>query len=44
MKQLNEKMREHLTWSNKKPMRSLGGLNPLQLLEQKMAVSQRDRI
>ncbi len=39
VKQLNEKLRKHLAWSNKKPMRTLEGLNPIQLLEQKLEVS-----
>jgi transposase InsO family protein len=35
VKQLNEKLRGHLAWSNRKPMRTLGGLSPLQVLEKK---------
>ena len=34
--ELNEKLADHLKWSNNKPMRTLGGKTPLELLEQKM--------
>jgi len=42
VKQLNEKLKDHLAWSNRKPMRTLGSLSPLQLLEQKLGISQTD--
>lgn len=37
--ELNRKLADHLAWSNKKPMRTLGGKNPLELLREKLAVS-----
>jgi transposase InsO family protein len=36
---LNEKLREHLCWSNLKTMRTLGRKSPLQLLKEKMAAA-----
>lgn len=35
--QLNKKLREHLRWSNSKPMRTLGGKSPIRLLKEKLA-------
>lgn len=35
--ELNEKLKEHLRWSNRKIMRTLGGKSPLQLLKEKLA-------
>ena len=32
--ELNEKMREHLCWSNRKTMRTLGRKSPLELLKE----------
>lgn len=43
VKQLNEKLKSHLRWSNRKPMRTLGGLSPIQILEQKQEPSQTAR-
>ena len=37
VKELNEKMRVHLGWSNRKPMRTLGGKSPVELLREKLA-------
>lgn len=37
--ELNEKLREHLRWSNRKPMRTLDGKSPLTLLKEKLAVA-----
>jgi len=34
--ELNEKLREHLVWSNNKSMRTLGYKLPMQLLEEKL--------
>jgi transposase InsO family protein len=39
IKELNEKLREHLKWSNRKPMRTLGGKSPVRLLKEKMAAT-----
>lgn len=35
--ELNGKLKEHLRWSNRKIMRTLGGKSPLQLLKEKLA-------
>lgn len=35
--ELNEKLREHLNWSNNKTMRTLGRKSPLQLLKEKLS-------
>lgn len=35
--ELNEKLKEHLEWSNSKPMRTLGYKSPKQLLAEKLA-------
>jgi len=35
--ELNEKLREHLKWSNRKPMRTLGDKSPLLLLREKLS-------
>lgn len=37
--QLNEKLAEHLAWSNRKPMRTLGDRSPLQLLQEKLVTA-----
>jgi transposase InsO family protein len=37
--ELNEKLREHLHWSNRKTMRTLGRKDPFTLLKEKLAVS-----
>jgi transposase InsO family protein len=37
--ELNEKLREHLRWSNRKTMRTLGGKSPLELLKEKLAAA-----
>lgn len=34
--ELNEKLKEHLEWSNNKRMRTLGGKSPVELLKEKM--------
>lgn len=34
--ELNEKLKIHLNWSNNKPMRTLGGKSPMQLLLEKL--------
>ena len=34
---LNRKHKAHLAWSNRKPMRTLGGKSPLELLCEKLA-------
>lgn len=39
VEQLNEKLRKHLRWSNNKPMRTLGGKSPVQLLKEKLAAA-----
>lgn len=44
VKQLNEKLQSHLDWMNTKRMRTLGGLNPVELLRLKMEPSQARRI
>jgi len=36
--ELNHKLREHLEWSNRKPMRTLGGKSPMQRLHEALAV------
>lgn len=37
--ELNEKLKKHLAWSNRKPMRTLGGKSPLELLREKLAAA-----
>lgn len=37
VEELNEKLREHLKWSNNKTMRTLGRKSPVQLLKEKLA-------
>ena len=37
VEELNEKLAEHLIWSNNKPMRTLDGKSPLQLLAEKLS-------
>lgn len=39
VKELNEKLKKHLAWSNRKPMRTLGGRSPLELLREKLAAA-----
>ena len=39
VKELNEKLKVHLAWSNRKPMRTLGGKSPLELLQEKLATA-----
>lgn len=34
---LNRKLKDHLRWSNRKPMRTLGGKSPLDLLREKLS-------
>ena len=36
---LNKKLRKHLYWSNRKPMRTLGGKSPIELLREKLAAA-----
>lgn len=36
---LNKKLRQHLDWSNRKPMRTLGSKSPLELLREKLAAA-----
>ena len=38
VKELNGKLKKHLAWSNQKPMRTLEGKSPLELLREKLAV------
>ena len=38
VKELNDKLKMHLAWSNQKPMRILDGKSPLELLQEKLAV------
>lgn len=33
---LNEKLKKHLYWSNRKPMRTLGNKSPIELLREKL--------
>ena len=37
VKELNGKLKKHLAWSNQKPMRTLEGKSPLELLQEKLA-------
>ncbi|HBK26073.1 MAG TPA: hypothetical protein DDY90_05005 [Clostridiales bacterium] len=39
MKELSKKLKKHLAWSNRKPMRTLGGKSPLELLCKKLAAA-----
>ena len=39
VKQLNDKLKEHLKWSNQKIMRTLGNQSPIDMLRQKMPVA-----
>lgn len=39
VEELNEKLKVHLAWSNRKPMRTLGGKSPLELLKKKLAAA-----
>ena len=36
---LNRKLKDHLLWSNRKPMRTLGGKSPLDLLHEKLSIA-----
>ncbi|MDR2361036.1 MAG: integrase core domain-containing protein, partial [Oscillospiraceae bacterium] len=36
VQELNEKLREHLRWTNRKTMRTLGRKSPLTLLREKL--------
>lgn len=36
VEELNKKLKDHLVWSNNKPMRTLGGKSPLTLLREKL--------
>ena len=36
---LNRKLKDHLHWSNRKPMRTLGGKSPLDLLREKLSIA-----
>lgn len=36
---LNRKLKDHLRWSNRKPMRTLGGKSPLDLLREKLSIA-----
>ena len=38
VKELNDKLKMPLAWSNQKPMRTLDGKSPLELLQEKLAV------
>jgi transposase InsO family protein len=38
VEELNRKLAQHLIWSNRKPMRTLGNKSPLMLLAEKLAV------
>lgn len=37
--EFNRKLAEHLSWSNNKPMRTLGGRSPLRLLQEKLSAA-----
>ena len=37
VKELNDKLKMHLAWSNQKPMRTLEGKSPLEFLQEKLA-------
>ena len=39
LKELNEELKKHLERSNRKPMRTLGGRSPLELLREKLAAA-----
>ena len=39
VEELNQKLIDHLHWTNSKTMRTLGGLSPTQLLELKLAAT-----
>lgn len=36
---LNRKLKDHLRWSNRKPMHTLGGKSPLDLLREKLSIA-----
>lgn len=36
---LNRKLKDHLRWSNRKPMRTLGGKSPLDFLREKLSIA-----
>lgn len=39
VEELNQKLKEHLHWSNRKTMRTLGGKSPVALLKEKLATT-----
>ena len=39
VEELNRKLEEHLAWSNRKPMRTLGDKSPLEFLREKLAAA-----
>ena len=39
VKELNRKLAAHLDWINRKPMRTLGGKSPVELLREKLAAA-----
>ena len=39
VEELNRKLKEHLAWSNRKPMRTLGRKSPLELLREKLSAA-----
>lgn len=39
VEELNRKLKAHLAWSNRKPMRTLGGKSPQELLREKLAAA-----
>ena len=41
VEELNRKLKEHLAWSNRKPMRTLSGKSPLELWRKKLAAAKR---
>jgi len=38
VEELNHKLEKHLEWSNRKPMRIIGGKSPIELLAEKLAI------
>lgn len=39
VEELNKKLKAHLEWSNRKPMRTLGGKSPLEVLHEKLDIA-----
>ena len=37
--ELNEKLKKHLSWSNRKPMRTLKNKSPLEILRERLAAA-----